>query len=166
MLLRSCDWPDYQTLISVPLDFSEASSFLAADVAPMERSSLNSIVTWWNPNSTLPIRAYELLNLTAHPSNPEVLSGHPLGTQTYADPTVACAYNPDCYLAISFDLLQKNLFTYNYFGFWLANEFITTVTWVQKWASSCCEQYIVILHDRNSIPSALKKAAQTRLHSS
>ena len=104
------------------------SHFGAADVVPVERDSLNNIITWWNPNSTLPIRAYELLNLTAHPSSPEVLSGHPLGTATYADPTMACAYNPDCYLAISFDLMQKHLFTYSYFGFWLANEVITTIT--------------------------------------
>ncbi len=37
------------------------------------------MLTWWSPNSTLPIRAYELLNLTAHPSSPLVQQGQPLG---------------------------------------------------------------------------------------
>lgn len=95
----------------------------------MYRSSLNDFTTWWTPNSTLPIRAYELLNMTAHPSSPAVETGHPLGAQRYADPTMACAYDPDCYMAMGFSTLLKHLFTYNYFGFWLANEFITTVTY-------------------------------------
>jgi len=94
----------------------------------VKRSSLDGLFTWWSPNSTLPIRAYELLNLTAHPSSPLVAQGQPLGAQRYADPTLECAYDPDCYLAIGFSTLLRNLFTYNYFGFWLANEFITTIT--------------------------------------
>ena len=94
----------------------------------MYRSSLDSVATWWSPNSTLPVRAYELMNLTSHAATPAVAASHPLGTRPYVDPTLACAYNPDCYLGLAFDAPLQKLFTYNYFGFWLANEFITTIT--------------------------------------
>ncbi len=113
---------------SLPLFTLFDASRPVAKIEPVQRSSLDSFTTWWSPNSTLPIRAYELLNLTAHPSSPAVETGHPLGAQSYADPTMACAYDPDCYLALSFSTLLKHFFTYNYFGFWLANEFITTIT--------------------------------------